>query len=59
MTIQEALDRLDAPRLRDDDGVYHSEFDKIIEERLAELDPGFMEAMRNAYKKSNMSRWYA
>ena len=38
---------------------YHCAFDDILERRLEELDPDFMEAMNNEYYKSDMCRWYA
>ena len=51
------IDRLKA--LEDDDEAYHGEFDLILEERLAELDPEWMKAMKKIYNDSNCSRWYA
>lgn len=42
----------------DDEG-YHVTFDKLLEDRLEELDPEFIREMKNTYKESNMSRWYA
>ncbi len=38
---------------------YHGLFDDLLESRLQELDPKFMEAMKELYDKSGMSRWYA
>lgn len=38
---------------------YHIEFDKIVEERLAELDAEFMTALNELYDKSGQYRWYA
>lgn len=51
-------------RLREDQDLgdsegYHSTFDKLIEERLMELDPEWMDAMAKEYADSRMSRWYA
>jgi len=43
----------------DDDEVFHSKFDNIIEKRLMELDPKFMRAMKKIYKKSELNRWCA
>lgn len=44
---------------QDDSDGYHSKFDELLEERLAELDPDFMTAMEELYKKSGTARWYA
>ena len=38
---------------------YHWEFDQILEERLMELDPEWMQTMQDEYVKSGMARWYA
>lgn len=55
MTIKEAEERLkNCPESES----YHAEFDDILEERLAELDPDFMKAMEKLYHKSGLMRWY-
>lgn len=38
---------------------YHSVFDNILEEYLAELDSEWITEMLEIYKKSGESRWYA
>lgn len=55
--INEALLKLVS--LSGDSEMYHSVFDDIIEERLMELDPDFMTALQEAYKKSGASHWCA
>jgi len=42
-----------------DDEDYHSTFDDILEEKLMQLDPEWMTAMRQVYKDSRMRRWCA
>lgn len=59
LTIQEAKKRLQPHLDNDDDEAYHVEFDDILEEKLAELDPKFMAAMTKLYDKSEMARWCA
>ena len=59
MTIKEAKKRLKPSLDAEDDESFHSVFDDIIEERLAELDPEFMAAMKKYYEKSDMARWCA
>ena len=44
---------------RGDDETYHATFDAVLEDKLRELDPAWMEAMENEYKESRMGRWYA
>ena len=58
MTIKEAHKLLNIETNSDSEG-YHATFDKIIEERLMELDPKFMKALKLMYKKSGCARWYA
>ena len=57
MSIEEAKEMLKS-RIGDDEA-YHSIFDEILEARLDELDPDFMNSMRQLYEDSEMSRWYA
>ena len=42
-----------------DDEAYHIEFDRLLEERLDQLDPEWMEAMRKEYDSSGAGRWCA
>ena len=42
-----------------DDEAYHSEFDKVLERKLDQLDPDWMAAMRDEYKASGMGRYCA
>ena len=52
----------DKDRLRwaiGDDESYHLRFDDILEEKLTELDPEWMEEMSALYEASDMSRWCA
>lgn len=37
---------------------YHLFFDGLLEEKLNELDPKWMESMQKIYDKSGMGRWY-
>lgn len=55
MTFEEAKARLSG--LEGDDEAYHSAYDKLIEERLGELDPEFMRKMNELYEQSGASRW--
>jgi hypothetical protein len=48
MNIQEALQKLEG--LRGDSEAYHSVYDHIVEKRLRELDPKFMEALEKDAK---------
>lgn len=57
MDIEEAKKLLKAEE-GDSEG-YHGVFDEIMEARLTELDPDFMEALNKLYEASNESRWYA
>lgn len=57
MTVEQALERLS--KAIGDDEFYHSLFDDILEEKLAEYDPKFMEALQEAYENSGMARWCA
>ena len=57
MNIDEAKEILS--KCVGNDEIYHEEFDNIIEKRLMELDPDFMNAMQEEYKRSNMGRWCA
>lgn len=43
---------------RDHEG-YHVEFDALLEKRLMELDPEWMETMKKVYEDSDMARWCA
>ena len=52
--IKEANEQLE--KYLDDSEVYHIEYDSIIEERLRELDPVFMEEVPYNWR---VSRWYA
>lgn len=54
---EENLQRL-RKQVPDDEG-YHGVFDDLIEARLMELDPEWMNAMKKEYEASGMSRWYA
>lgn len=55
-TVDE-LKRLNG-QLGDDEG-YHAEFDILLEDKLLDLDREWLEAMRDAYRASGLSRWYA
>ena len=57
LTIEEVKKRLEKER-GDSEG-YHFQFDQILEEKLAELDPEFAKEMRELYELSGESRWYA
>lgn len=57
MTIEEA--KLILKKEEDDSESYHMKFDNIIENRLMELDPKFMEALKEEYERSGNDRWYA
>lgn len=57
LTVATAKKRL-AKELGDSEG-YHVVFDTILEEKLAELDPKFLKAMKKLYRDSNEDRWYA
>lgn len=57
LTLATAKKRL-AKELGDSEG-YHSVFDDLIEEKLAEYDPKFMKALHKLYDTSGESRWYA
>lgn len=59
LPMEEELAQLRDYAARHDDETYHSLFDKLIESRLAELDPEWMEAMLKEYHESGMSRWCA
>ena len=62
-TTEEALasakERLEKHNREHDSEEYHVTFDEILEDRLAELDPEFMNRMKQMYENSNQSRWYA
>ena len=51
--------RLSNKKRSGDDEGYHSVFDDLLEERLRELDPEWIEEMLKEYDKSEMSRWCA
>ena len=55
--LEEAKLALD--KMQGDDEAYHSLFDDLLEERLTELDPKFMESMKELYDKSGVGRWCA
>ncbi len=57
MTIEEAEKVLE--ELQGDNESYHSNFDRIIEERLEELDPKFMKELNKIYEKHDVTFWYA
>lgn len=57
MNIKEARKQL--KKHIGDSECYHSVFDDILEERLKELDPDFMEEMEKEYDKSGCARWCA
>lgn len=57
MNIEQAKELLKT-HTGDSEG-YHSQFDDILEERLAEIDHDFMKAMKEEYEKSGESRWCA
>ena len=42
-----------------DSEYYHRYFDELLEERLMELDPEWMQAMKDEYDNSGKRRWYA
>jgi ferritin-like protein len=42
-----------------DDERFHSVFDDILEERLMELDPEWMQEMKDLYSASGCARWCA
>ncbi len=42
-----------------DDERYHVYFDALLEAKLAELDPEWLEGMREEYDKSGNARWCA
>lgn len=59
LTFKEARSQLEPHRKMADSECFHSEFDRLIEKRLDELDPSFMKKMRDYYRRSKMSRWFA
>ena len=46
-------------KYKDDDETYHMVFDKLLEDKLKELDPEWIEAMLKLYQETNLARWYA
>lgn len=42
-----------------DDEMFHLTFDKLLEEKLMQLDPEWITAMQRVYHQSGMRRWYA
>lgn len=38
---------------------YHALYDEIVEEKLSELDPEFMNAIKLEYENSKIPRWYS
>ena len=59
MSKPTVLDLETLKKAQGDDERYHVYFDRILEERIAELDPEWMKAMRDVYDKSGMGRWCA
>ena len=61
MTKEEAIKELrkTAKIKFNDDEDYHIVFDKLLEERLKELDPEWIKALLKEYQESGMDRWYA
>lgn len=57
--VNEALSKLREEQKENDPEAYHLLFDKILEDRLMELDPEFAKAMMGEYEKSGMSRLYS
>ena len=45
--------------IQGDDERYHGTFDDLLEARLRELDPEWIEAMLKIYRDSKMARWCA
>lgn len=42
-----------------DDEAYHAAFDALLEEKLLELDPEWLGAVKQEYADSGMKRWAA
>lgn len=59
LEFEEAKHRLKDAVDNEDDEDFHSMFDDLIEERLAQLDPDFLKAMKDYYDETGMSRWCA
>ena len=58
-TFEKCKKELEPLRERHDDEAFHGRFDELLEQRLDELDPDFMQQMRVYYEKSEMCRWCA